>query len=378
MNKEVPLRNFSDYFFENISVNAPNQIQITSICNAKCIFCSNEQNPFEIKRCGFRSTDEIEKIVWSLPPIDGPIMLNESLPGRLSEGEAFLHPKFFHILKIIRSKFNNTLKITTNGSMLTPNFIKELAEYNPVEITISLPSVNLQYWKESYGLNDEQFYTALNAFQILNSYKVNVIGSVTPMPSWIGWEELENTFKFLSGNVKSVIIYAPGYTKESKIQDKLRYDKMELSLFLEKMSKKYSFIYSWLLDPRKALYINFDSITNNLMMAYERGKRNILWLTSESSEERFRDLLYKLTLNIPVNNTVLAVKNDAYGGNIECTGLWMITDLVKALDEYLVSHEKPDQVFLPRGFTDKYGFDLSGNNIMDFFRQYNQLAIWPI
>jgi len=46
MKANIPLRNFSDYFFENVSVGYSNQIQITSTCNAKCIFCSNEQNPF--------------------------------------------------------------------------------------------------------------------------------------------------------------------------------------------------------------------------------------------------------------------------------------------------------------------------------------------
>ena len=378
MNNVIPLKNFSDYFFENVSVNAPNQFQITSLCNAKCIFCSNEQNPFEIKRCEFRSLEEIEKVVWATPLLDGPIMLNESLPGRISEGEAFLHPKFFEILNVIRRKFKNTIKITTNGSMLTTDLIKKLSTFNPIEITISFPTVNLQHWKEVFGLKDDHYYTALNSFQLLKSYNIGIFGSITPMPSWIGWEELENTFKFLSGNVKSIIIYAPGYTKDTKstVIDKLKYDKMELSLFLEKMSRKYSFIYNWHLDPRKALYVNFDSIVNNLYAFYEKGHRKFLWLTSESSEERFRDLLDKLALGIPVKNTVLAVKNDTYGGNIECTGLFMINDLSKALNEYLSIHEKPDHIFIPGGFMDKYGYDLCGNNIMDFFKKYNQISIW--
>ncbi len=378
MNNSIPLKDFSDYFFENVSIGAENQLQITSLCNAKCIFCSNEQNPFEIKRCDFRSLEEIEKVIWATSHIDGPIRLNESLPGRISEGEVFLHPKFFEILAVIRDKFDNVIKITTNGSMLIPSIIKRLAIYNPIEVTISFPTINIQHWKESFGLKDEHYYTVINSFQLMSAYKIVVSGAITPMPAWIGWEELENTFKFLSENIKNIIIYAPGYTKDCKIVDKLKYDKMELSLFLERMSRKYSFIYNWHLDPRRELYVNFDTIINNLRFRYERGSRNFLWLTSEASEERFKILLDKLSLGIPANNIVLAVKNNEYQGNIECTGLWMIKDLYKALDEYLSIHENPDQIFIPRNFIDKYGFDLCGDNIIDFFKKYHQLSIWII
>jgi len=374
----IPLRNFSDYFFENVSIGSLNQLQITSLCNAKCIFCSNEQNPFEIKRCDFRSLEEIEKIIWATPQFDGPMMLNESLPGRISEGEAFLHPNFFEILNVIRKKFGNLIKFTTNGSLLTPSFIKQLAGYNPVEVTISFPTIDINHWKEVFGLKDEHYYITVNSFQILKTYNVLVSGSVTPMPSWLGWEELENTFKFLSETVKDIIIYAPGYTKECKIVDKLKYDKLELSLFLEKVSRKYSFIYNWHLDPRKELYISFDAIINSLKAGYEKGHRNFLWLTSEASESRFKVLLDKLSVGIPANNKVLVVKNETYGGNIECTGLWMIRDIDKALDEYFKANEKPDQIFLPRSFIDKYGFDLCGDNIIDFLKKYNQIPIWVI
>ena len=62
MKENIPLKTFSDYFFESVSIGSTNQLQISSICNAKCIFCSNEQNPFDIKRCSFRPLEEIEKI----------------------------------------------------------------------------------------------------------------------------------------------------------------------------------------------------------------------------------------------------------------------------------------------------------------------------
>jgi len=372
MKTNIPLRNFSDYFFENVSVGYSNQIQITSTCNAKCIFCSNEQNPFDIKRCSFRSLEEIEKVVWATNEINGSIRLNESLPGRISEGEAFLHPDLFKILHVIRRKFNNVIRITTNGSMLKPDLIKQLKNYLPIEVNISIPSINKEHWKETFNLQDEHYYNAINSFSIMSGYDIRVTANITPMPAWIGWKELENTFEFLSKNVQYTTIYAPGYTKDSKIVDKLKYDKMELSLFLEKMNKKYSVPYDWSLDPRKALYISYDLITNNIWKAYNNGSRNFLWLTSTSAKERFDKLIFELCLGIPINNTVIEVPNNSYGGNIECVGLWMIQDI----DDVLKSLDfKPDQIFIPGGFLDKYGFDLQGDNILDLFKKHSSLYI---
>lgn len=375
MKANIPLRNFSDYFFENISVGYSNQLQISSTCNAKCIFCSNEQNPFDIKRCSFRSLEEIEKVVWATSEINGPIHLNESLPGRISEGEAITHPDFFKILQVIRGKFNNMIKVSTNGSMLKPDFIKQLKNYLPFEVNVSIPTINREHWKESFNLNDEHYYTAINSFSLMNSFDVRVTANTTPMPSWLGWDELEENFKFLSQNVQYTTIYAPGYTRDSKIIDKLKYDKMELSLFLERMCKKYSLSYSWSLDPRKALYISFDLITNNIWNAYNIGRRNFLWLTSVAAKERFDKLLFELCIGIPINNTVIDVPNNVYGGNIECVGLWMIKDVDEAIHSYCSKNDKPDQIFIPRGFLDKYGFDLCGDNIMDLFKKYNNFRI---
>jgi molybdenum cofactor biosynthesis enzyme MoaA len=376
MKYNIPLKEFSDYFFENISVGYANQLQITSVCNAKCLFCSNDQNPFEIQRCSFRPLEEIEKVVWSTSEINGSIHLNDSLPGRISEGEAFLHPDFFKILRVIRNKFNNPINITTNGLMLTSDFVTQLKDFNPLEISISFPTIDNTHWKESFGgLNDEQYYIVINSFSHLASCGIRIFANVTPMPAWVGWDELEKTFEFLSQKVQHFTIYAPGYTKHSKIIDKLVYDKMELSLFLEKMSEKYLFTYSWHLDPRNALYVSYDLITNNIRLAYERGCKTFLWLTSVAAKERFEELLTKLSIGIPVSNTVITVKNNMYGGNIECAGLWMIQDVQDALDDYLSKNATPNQVFMPKGFLDKYGFDLCGDNVVDSFKKYSNLRI---
>ena len=371
----IPLKEFSDYFFENIANGAQNQLQITSICNAKCIFCSNEQNPFKIKRSNFRSFSELEKVIYATPTINGPIHLNESLPGRMSEGEAFLHPKFFDILKLIRSKFTNTISISTNGALLTKELVEQLKHYNPMQIAISIPTIDKEYWKETFRMDDLSYTTAMNSFDLLDSNRIAASANLVPMPAWIGWDNIEKTIEFISRRVAHILVYAPGYTKESKIKDKLVYDKMELSLFLERMSKKYTVIYYWHLDPRKPLYVNYDLLTKNISFAVTQKYKNLLWLTSTAAKEKFTDILASVVLGFPINHSVLEVNNKVYGGNIECSGLWLIQDIYDALDDYLSKNPVPDQIFMPKGFIDRYGFDLQGNNIIDLFKKYPHITI---
>jgi len=371
----IPLKDFSDYFFESIAQGAQNQLQITSICNAKCIFCSNEQNPFKIKRCSFRSYNELEKVVYATPTFTGPIHLNESLPGRISEGEAFIHPRFFDILKMIRGKFSNSIAISTNGALLTKEFIEKLKEYNPLQIAISIPTIRKEHWMESFHLTDGDHAISMAAFELLKANDIAISANLIPMPSWIGWDEIEETIKFLSDKVAHILVYAPGYTRESKIVNQMKHSKMELSLFLEEMGRKYSFTYYWSMDPRLPIHLNHDSIMNSMRFCVSHNCKNILWFTSTAALDRFTKEINGLGLGFPLNNAVLEIKNNVYGGNIECSGLWLLQDLYAALEDYLKNNPKPDQIFMPKGFLDKYGFDLQGENIQDFFKKYIEIGV---
>ena len=143
----IPVRNFSDYYMEEMSSLSHNKhhlnLQISSFCNANCIFCSEKQNPFKIERPNFRSIEEIEHIMWSIKEEPTCISLTESQGGRVSEGEAILHPYFFSILEKLRQKFPNAVIIfSTNGSMLTEEIVGKLSKFNPIHISLSLPQVS--------------------------------------------------------------------------------------------------------------------------------------------------------------------------------------------------------------------------------------------
>ena len=374
----IPLRNFSDYFFENIAIGAQNQLQITSICNADCVFCSNNQNPFDIERYKFRDLQEIKKIIWSLDLLgNNDIALNESLPGRISEGEAFLHPQFFNILHEIRKKFNNVISINTNGSLLTEGFIQEMSKFNPFNIRVSLPSCNKENWKKSFNMKDDDFETALKSFQLMRNSNINVSSALVPMPNWFGWDDIENTIKFLSTASEDIIIYSPGYTKHTNadVVDKMKFDKTELADFLHNMSVKYNSIINWSLNPKLQLEINNQAIKDISRQIFI-NKHESWWLTSKSSYTRFVDFMKKASEQIPIKYQTLIVENETYGGNIESSGLWMINDLRLSINKKLKESDKPDIIIMPGNFIDKYGFDLSGDNIIDFVDELEKKNIY--
>lgn len=367
----LPIRGFSDYFMENTSIKAANQMQITSICNADCIFCSNKQNPFRIKRLGFRPVEEIEKIVWSTNTINGQIALNESLPGRISEGEALLHPDLFKILKIIRDKFRNPISITTNGALLTKDMIKNLADFRPIKLRISITSTRKDYWTRSFRLSPEQFQTALDSVELASSAGLNVLPTIIPMPSWVGYEDIEETVKFIqNAGLKEILVYAPGYTKytDSSVVDLLKYDKNEMSCFLDEMGMKYGMRLKWSLDPNKELQVNPRSLESILdaICNKDSDRKKVYWFTSISAYDRLSELVDRVSKNFPIVSKVVPVENHSYGGNIECTGLWFVGDIRRKIKELNISGET---VVLPTNFVDAYGYDLAGENILDYAKE---------
>ena len=112
----------------------PEQLSISAVCNARCLFCSNRMNPYPIRQNVFREIEDV-KLQLSLGSAnyEGGIYMSDSLPGRISEGEAFLHPRFLEILTLVREKFlTNRLHFTTNASLLDELLVRKLEPFRPV------------------------------------------------------------------------------------------------------------------------------------------------------------------------------------------------------------------------------------------------------
>lgn len=363
------IRKFSDFFFEELRAKKDFFIlPISSTCNSKCLFCSNDSNPFEVVRCGFRKLDEIEKVIWSVDSIDGNIVFNYGV-AKLSEGEAMLHPQFFEICNLLRRKYPNTLQISTNGSTLTEETVKKLSQFKPVYVALSMHTINEDNWTQLFKLKSNHYEIAKNSISLLNKYNITYEPRIVAMPSLFGYDDIENTIDFLVNNgTKKIFIVSPSYTDfhPEETINQLRYNTDELMEFVDKMNIKYQATITWLSDPRRYLILNKRFIRTKLERLFNKGVKETYWFTSVAAHERFRDILKAVKGDLNHITNVVVVENKAYGGNIDCTALWMISDIEHKIKELGLNHK---HIVLPLNFLDNYGYDLMGRNIIDFIKE---------
>lgn len=374
----------SEYMYETVAAGSTNQLPISSVCNASCIFCSNNMNPFHIQRIGFRSLDDIKKGIALLDPnTASEIRIGDSLPGRISEGEALLHPEILTILKIIRDKVpGKVIQVNTNGTLLTKDFIESLIPFKPMKFTISYHSDNLEYWCKIFNFNmergKEKYDIARNSFFLLKKNEFFVEATIVPLPTLVGYNDLENTIKNLRCYTSHILIYAPGFSKlvNPELKKILDVDYHELSRFLNTMRKKYKVFLNFFTDPLKPLDF---SPYNFMTRSYDSNFKNVLWLFSEAAYKRCKKILEQYISYVPNNHYAVKVNNRTYGGNISVAGLLTTNDFDKTisrtLKKFTDKNVKIDLIILPRIAFDRYGDDLIGDNYSILMDRY-KVMIW--
>jgi hypothetical protein len=355
----------SKYLYETISGGRPNQLPISSVCNARCIFCSNKMNPFPILREGFRPLEDVKRGIALLSPSpSAEIRLGDSLPGRISEGEALLHPELIDILKLIRDKFpTHRIQFNTNGTMLTDGFIQQLLPYSPLRFTISYHSDNKDNWCQIFRLGGKKYEIARQSFFSLMKNGIPVEGAIVPLPQLVGNVDIEGTVRYMSMFTKHILVYPPGYTSKASVGLRriLKVDMIELSSFLMNLGKKYGVYIDLKMDPLKALDFSPFSL---MVKSFMKKHRSVLWLLSEVAFERGLGILTEYNRSVPNEHYGGAVKNHTYRGNITCAGLLMVRDFEKAARKALKDLSKKgvdiDLIILPKIAFDKFGCDLQG------------------
>ena len=370
----------SKYMYETVSIGSTNQLPISSVCNARCIFCSNEMNPFKIYREGFRPLGDVKRGIALLDANNASeIRLGDSLPGRISEGEALLHPELFTILKLIRKKApKRVIQANTNGTMLTKEFIEKLEEFKPMKFSISYHSDKKEHWCKIFNLSEEKYMVARNCFHQLLQKQFIIEGVIVPLPALVGYEDLENTIRNLCCYTKRVLIYAPGYSKlvSNELKDMIYADYTELSHFFQKMRKRYKIFLDYMSDPLKPLgFAPYNFMVNSFNSKF----KNVLWLFSEAAYTGGKKILEGHIPHVPNNHYAAKVKNKTYGGNINAAGLLMVDDFDKAvalaIKKYTAKNINIDLLILPRIAFDRYGDDLIGKNHSILEEKY-KLPTW--
>lgn len=352
----------SRFLYEDMCCTGSNVMPISTVCNAHCLFCSNKWNPFPIYRCGFRPLDEVYDwletrvgILRTMPHEE--VRLSDVLPGRISEGEATLHPQFFEICHAVRSALpHNPLHITTNGSKLTEEFISKMAKFKPFHVWISYHSRNVDNWTKIYGLNDKQFDTATKAFSICRELGISVTGAMVVLPSICGYDDLTNTLQFFEDEgITDLQWWEPGYGKDATDEEK---ELLSLDIhyedFLFHSRKKFKFPIHATADPSMPLQIVPYPLMYETQM---QGFKKVMWLTAELNRRRLAEIIEEIGMGFSNEHFVQEVINHSYGGNIRTNGLLLIKDMATAVAN---SSFSPDLVIAPDLMLDKFRRDLTG------------------
>ena len=366
-----PAEGYGMFFREWLAGGQPsNLLPISAVCNSRCLFCSNNLNPFPVARGFFR---DVEDIKLQLAMMDEhnqqPLRLSDSLPGRIAEGEAFLHPEFFRILSLVRRKFPvNRLCFTTNGTMLDESFVKELSRFKPVEITLSMHSTRPDLWSRIFGKAPAAAMKALGALDLLQRCKIDVAGAMVPLPNVCGWEDLERTYETLvAKGAQAMILWWPGHTvcSEPDVARQVDYPLGEFLQFAQRMHARYGnpiTAYPHVcadsgLDVGRIISATRRGNVKNLLGPYGR----VLWLASEAAHGKIRERIDRSAGIEGKAHTVYPVRNGTYGGNIIVAGLLMVEDFIRAGKEALSKHPEAELILVPRAPFDALGRDLTGD-----------------
>jgi 7,8-dihydro-6-hydroxymethylpterin dimethyltransferase len=156
-------------------------IEVTDKCNLSCPICYADSGVEEVSQNSHqprlhRSLSEIERMIDA-------VVANEGEPQivQLSGGEPTMHPEFFQIMDIVKTKPIKHLMINTNGIRIAKDksFCDRLSQYMPgIEIYLQFDSFEAEALKELRGADlrhiREQAVSHLNEYNISTTFVVTV------------------------------------------------------------------------------------------------------------------------------------------------------------------------------------------------------------
>ena len=332
------------------TVKEDNILPITSVCKLNCIFCSHKNNPSEIETYRFGHLDKnlIKTMIEFLDP-EQPVFIGESA-SKIVEGEPFVHPDIYQILKYLRQRWPRIeIKITSSGSFIDPEKLKLLKSLNPLELNISLNAPAPE--ERVFLMNDSNPENVFEIIKKMKELKMRFEASIVSMHHLKGFEYLKKTFEFLEDySPETLRVFMAGFSKyaDSKISsDSSEYKK--LNTFINSVKADYSYpiiIEPQLLDNLKA-EIN-DIINNSPAAKTELYSGDVIKEVNDKKVKSRVDAFYqikssknpKVKIHRNNKNKIIHLKK----GKNEKSGLILSYDLsieeIKTLKAYAVQAEK--------------------------------------
>ena len=221
------------------SIQQGNILPVTSRCNLSCIFCSHRQNPsgIEVYPLPHRKPREIRESFKYLSRNE-KIIIGESAT-KIIEGEPFCYHGIKETLQDLRTDFPETpFQITTNGTLLDEDTISLIKKLEPLELVVSLNTLDTDKRKEYLG--DKFPQKIQDNIKRMGQAGIKFHGSVVALPHLWGWEDLKLTLKFLKENgAMTLRLFLPGFTRLAPsplIFDLSLWE--ELRLFVQELSSR--------------------------------------------------------------------------------------------------------------------------------------------
>ncbi|MFW5961856.1 MAG: DUF512 domain-containing protein, partial [bacterium] len=278
------------------TVKEDNILPITSICKLDCIFCSHKNNPSEVETYSFGHLDfEIIKTMIEFLNPEQPVFIGESA-SKIIEGEPFVHPDIYQILKYLRQRWRKIeIKITTSGSFLELDQIELLKNLEPLELNISLNAPAPE--ERVFLMNDSR---PKNVFKLLPELKVKQLifeASIVSMHHQQGFKYLKETFDLLEKYPpESLRVFMPGFSSYAEQRLILKQDEYsKLAAYINKKRSEYS--YPIIIEPQhfSSLTAEVNAVMNDSPAA-EAGlkKGDILFRVNQQKVESRVDAFYKI------------------------------------------------------------------------------------
>jgi len=185
-----------------------------SRCNLQCRFCYNKGTAAALRSRPRNPDDEYEEILSRIEHYVPHGRLSV-LPGAASPGEFFAHPRSVDILRAVRTKTAEPLRIATNGSLLTPETIVTLREFAPLFLDVSLNSASPS--RRTWLMKDNNPHIAIESLGRLAEARIpfSVVIVPWPFPSTDEmFKDLHETVVFADSNQSAFIqVSLPGYSR---------------------------------------------------------------------------------------------------------------------------------------------------------------------
>ncbi|OGP49595.1 MAG: hypothetical protein A2Y79_00075 [Deltaproteobacteria bacterium RBG_13_43_22] len=182
--------------------------QAATRCNLKCRFCYNLGSPPALKTTPRKAKEEFQEILTRIAYyVPGSKM--GLFPNAGSPCEMLAHPYILEILSALRRKTGEVLRIATNGSQLTPEIIRALAQYHPLLVDVSLNSSSST--RRRWLMKDSHPEVALSAPAALQSAHIPYSVVIVPWP----FPSVEEMVKDLTRTVAYSARFNPVYIQIS-------------------------------------------------------------------------------------------------------------------------------------------------------------------